>query len=450
MDIGTLLPQFGNVFTMILAFIVALSVIVAIHEYGHYIIGRWSGIKADVFSLGFGPVLWSRVDRHGTRWQVALLPFGGYVKFMGDANAASANVDSGALEEMPPEMRRQTMLGAPLWARSATVAAGPVFNFILSIMLFGTIAFFQGRSIEPLTIGEVQDLPYEGITIHPGDQLLRIAGVDFPGPDNETISFDDFIGQLPLNAVLDYDVLRDGREVQAKGPYPMLALIHQVAPRSAAYTSGLQAGDLIVEADGVPLIAFQQIKDIVEASGGRVLKLKVWREGKLMDFALAPRRVDEPQPAGGFKTEWRIGIVSGMAFEPATETLGPGEALMAGVWKTYDVAVTSLSGIYHLIAGKISSCNMSGPIGIAQVSGAMASQGAESFIFFIAVLSTAVGLLNLFPIPVLDGGHLVFYAFEAVAGKPPSESVLRILMVAGLTLVLSVMLFALFNDVVCP
>jgi regulator of sigma E protease len=435
---------------MILAFVVALSVIVAVHEYGHYIVGRWSGIKADVFSLGFGPVLWSRFDKHGTQWQIALLPFGGYVKFKGDANAASANADASALQEMSPEERRQTMLGAPLWARTLTVAAGPVFNFILSILLFGTIALFQGRTIEPLTIGDIQDLPFEEISLQPGDQLLRVAGVDFPASDDADISFDDFIDQLPLKPVLDYDVLRDGREITVKGPYPLMPLVQQVAPRSAAYASGLQAGDLIIEADGTPLVAFGQFKDMVEASQGRALHLKVWRAGEVKDITLAPRRVDEPQPEGGFKTEWRIGIVGGMAFEPATETLGPVEAFMAGVSQTYRVAASSLSGMYHLIAGKISSCNMSGPIGIAQVSGAMASQGAESFIFFIAVLSTAVGLLNLFPIPVLDGGHLVFYAYEAVARKPPSDGVLRILMFAGLTLVLSLMTFALFNDVFCP
>ncbi len=450
MDIGSLLPQFGSFFVMILAFIVALSVIVAIHEYGHYIVGRWSGIKADVFSLGFGPVLWSGMDKHGTRWQIALLPFGGYVKFKGDANAASANADASVIEEMPPEERRQTMLGAPLWARALTVVAGPVFNFILSILLFGAIALFQGRSIEPLTVGEIQNLPYDGITLQPGDQLLRIAGIDFPNGEDESLSFDDFLGQLPLETVLPYDVMRDGREMRVTGPYPMLTLVRQVAPRSAAYASGLQAEDLIIEADGTPLVAFQQFKDMVESSNGRVLQLKVWRDGKVHDFALAPRRVDEPQPGGGFKTEWRIGIASGMVFEPATEALGPGEALMAGINQTYSVAATSLSGMYHLIAGKISSCNMSGPIGIAQVSGAMASQGVESFIFFIALLSTAVGLINLFPIPVLDGGHLVFYAYEAVARKPPSDGVLRVLMIAGLTLVLSVMLFALFNDVFCP
>ena len=139
-----------------------------------------------------------------------------------------------------------------------------------------------------------------------------------------------------------------------------------------------------------------------------------------------------------------------MAFEPATERLGLIEAVGDAVAQIGDIIQSSLSGLYHMITGAISSCNMSGPIGIAQVSGAMASQGAQSFIWFIAVLSTAVGLLNLFPVPVLDGGHLVFYAYEAVAGRPPSERALRVLMTVGLTLILSLMLFALFNDIFCP
>ena len=162
------------------------------------------------------------------------------------------------------------------------------------------------------------------------------------------------------------------------------------------------------------------------------------------------RRVDEPQPEGGFKTEWRIGIAGGLAFEPATEALGPVEAVSGAVVQTGEIIQSSISGLYHMVTGAISSCNMSGPIGIAQVSGAMASQGAQSFIWFIAVLSTAVGLLNLFPVPVLDGGHLVFYAYEAVTGRPPSERALRVLMTVGLTLILSLMLFAVFNDLFCP
>jgi regulator of sigma E protease len=448
LDIFALLPQFGSLFLTLLAFIVALSIIVAIHEYGHYIVGRWSGIKADVFSLGFGPVIWSRVDKHGTRWQVAALPFGGYVKFMGDADPASGK-ESETIEQMSPEMRRKTMHGAPLWARTATVAAGPVFNFVLSIAVFGAIMMVQGRMAEPLTIGEIHPLPYEGITVEPGDEVLRIAGQPLPDFEDRE-GFDDFVESLPRQATLDYRVRRDGRERTVTGPYPMPPRVSRLAPQSAAYATGLRPGDVIVAVEEQRVVAFSQLKDVVEASGGTPLDLTVWRDGERLEVTLAPKRMDEPQPDGGFETNWRIGIAGGLAFEPATTTLGPLAALAAGVAQTWAIIEGSISGLYHMITGAISSCNMSGPIGIAEVSGAMASQGAQSFIWFIAVLSTAVGLINLFPIPVLDGGHLVFYAYEAVRGKPPSEGVLRFLMTLGLALVLTVMAFAIFNDIFCP
>ncbi len=448
MDITTLIPQFGSLFTTILAFVVALSVIVAIHEYGHYIVGRWSGIKAEVFSLGFGPVLFSRMDKHGTRWQFALLPFGGYVKFLGDANAASANTDDSAIQEMSPEMRRQTMQGAPLWARSATVAAGPIFNFILSIVVFAGLMMFQGKVAEPLVVGEVSPMPGEEITLQPGDQLLAIEDIAVPSFE-ESGAFDELIDSLPIAARLTYSVNRDGTEIDVTGPYPMPPRAVNISPQSAAYAIDMKQGDVITSVDGKPISAFSELKEIVETGNGRVLQLQVWRDGEMLDFALAPRRVDEPQPEGGFKTNWRIGISGGLAFEPATERLGFGDAVAGGFERTGQVIETSLSGIYHLIAGKISSCNMTGPIGIAQVSGAMVRQGADSFILFIAFLSTAVGLLNLFPIPVLDGGHLVFYAYEAVAGKPPSDKALRVLMSVGLTLILGLMVFAIGTDLFC-
>ena len=447
------LEQFGSVPMMLLAFVIALSVIVAVHEYGHYIVGRWSGIKAEVFSIGFGPVLFSRTDRHGTRWQIAALPFGGYVKFLGDSNAASAKDGAamGEMAEMSPEMLRQTMHGAPLWARTATVTAGPVFNFILSILIFAGVGIYNGKAAEPLAIGELRPLPVEGVTLQPGDELISIAGTALPPPDSEDDeAFGKFVDALPVAALLDYEVRRNGRVVTAAGPFPMPPLVTQVAPQSAAYAIDMRPGDVITHLNGMPINAFDQLKQVIEGSDGQAVELKVWRAGEVLDFVLAPRRVDEPQPEGGFRTQWRIGIAGGMAFEPATEPLGLGTAIWRGVEQTGRVIDTSISGIYYLIAGKISTCNMTGPIGIAQVSGAMASQGTESFIWFIAFLSAAIGLLNLFPIPVLDGGHLVFYAYEAVAGKPPSDGALRILMTVGLVLILGLMLFALGNDIVCP
>ena len=212
----------------------------------------------------------------------------------------------------------------------------------------------------------------------------------------------------------------------------------------------MRAGDVILSLGGTEVVAFSQLVDIVEGSEGRPLETVVWREGEVLSFDLTPKSTDEPQPDGGFETVYRIGIASGFAFEARTEGVGPVDAVLAGVAMTWDVITGSLSGLYHMITGAISSCNMSGPIGIAQVSGDMASQGAQSFIRFIAVLSTAVGLLNLFPIPILDGGHLVFYAYEAVARKPPSDLALRIMMTAGLALILSMMVFAVFNDLFCP
>ena len=446
MDIVSFLPQFGSLAMTIAAFVVALSVIVAVHEYGHYIVGRWSGIHADVFSLGFGPVLYSRLDKRGTRWQVALLPFGGFVKFRGDADAASGK-DGEAMESLSEVDRRSTMHGAPLWARTATVAAGPVFNFVLAIVVFAGIGLTRGIAVEPLTVDDLRPVAVAH-GVQRGDVILGIDGREMPLMSDE--SFADFTEALPAVPLMEYLVERDGRRVVVQGPHPMPPVITQLAPQSAAMAINLRAGDVIVAVDGEPIHAFRQLRERVEATNGAPLALDVLRDGQPMQFTLTPRRMDEPQNGGGFETNWRIGIIGGLFFTPMTETPGLGEALGAGVSSTWEIIRGSLSGLYHMVTGAISTCNMSGPIGIAQVSGAMASQGTVNFIYFIAVLSTAVGLLNLFPIPVLDGGHLMFYAYEAVTGRPPSDRALRVLMAVGLTLILSLMVFALTNDIFCP
>lgn len=450
MDFISLVPQFGGFIWTVAAFILALSIIVAIHEYGHYIVGRWSGIHADVFSIGFGPVLYSRVDRRGTRWQVAALPFGGYVKFAGDADAASGK-DAAAMAaaQNDPARLRATMHGAPLWARAATVAAGPLFNFAMSILVFAGVILTTGVSRDPLTVGDLRPLPGAERGLQSGDMLVAINGAPVPSMADGA-AYSAFIDSLPRAPVLDYRVLRDGAETDVQGAYLMPPLVVSVSPQSAALSAGLETGDVITAIDGAPVFAFEQLKDAVEGGDGVPLSLTVWRGGETLDVTLAPKRVDEPLPEGGFATQWRIGVVGGMAFEPATETPGLGGALGGAVQQTWRIIEGSISGLGHMITGAISTCNLSGPIGIAQTSGAMASQGAESFIWFIAVLSTAVGLLNLFPVPALDGGHLVFYAYEAVAGKPPSDRALRVLMTAGLAMVLSLMVFALANDIFCP
>jgi regulator of sigma E protease len=447
LDIAALLPQFGSLIWTLLAFVIALSVIVAIHEYGHYIVGRWSGIDADVFSLGFGPVLFSRVDKRGTKWQFALLPLGGYVKFKGDSNA-SGGKDDEAMAELSESERRRTMNGAPLWARAATVAAGPVFNFALSILIFTGVFMLRGDVTDPVKIGELRAVPAQN-ELQVGDVLIGIEGVDLPAY-NESASFQSFLDDLPLQEHLNYTIMRGDDELVVQGPYVYPPVATQIVPRSAADDAGFQSGDIILSIDGSNIYAFDQLRTAVEGSEGATLNLEVWRNGETRALQLTPRSTDEPQPDGSFKNNYRIGIVGGMFFEPATELRGPVDAFWGGIKQTGRIIDGSLSGLWYMITGAISTCNLSGPIGIAETSGSMASQGTQSFIWFIAVLSTAVGLLNLFPIPVLDGGHLVFHAYEAVTGRPPSDKALRVLMAVGLTMLLSLMLFALSNDLFCP
>lgn len=447
MDIAGLIPTFGSFIWTIAAFIAALSVIVAIHEYGHYIVGRWSGIKAEVFSIGFGPVLASRVDRHGTKWQIAALPFGGFVKFLGDAGAAS-NKDEDAMAEMDSNQRRASMHGAPLWARTATVAAGPIFNFILSFLIFVGLIMFRGVPAEPITIEDLYEMPTaSAYGLQAGDVLLEIEGQTVPS----TEEFSAFSQGLTPAPELAYTVERDGAVVEVAGPWISPTLVSSISPDWAADQAGLLVGDVITAIDGETVYDFEQIRAAVMGSDGRTLDIEIWRApDEQLVLEMTPTRRDLPLPDGGFDTRYLIGVGNSLPFELAVTTPSIGEAAYYGVDQIRFIITSSISGLYHMVAGKISTCNLSGPIGIAETSGQAASQGLSTFIYFIALLSTAVGLINLFPIPVLDGGHLVFYAFEAVTGRPPSDRALRYLMVGGLSLMLMLMLFSVGNDLLCP
>lgn len=439
------IPQFGGLAFTLVAFVAALSIIVAIHEYGHYIVGRWTGIHAEVFSLGFGPVLFSRTDRRGTRWQIAALPFGGYVKFLGDADAASGK-DAAAIDALDVNERRRSMHGAPLWARALTVAAGPVFNFILSILVFALFLSFTGRAVDEPRIGGQVALPSDIAQFEAGDLIIAMEGQ----PVSAFSDLFDIAADLAPQPTVAYTVERGGQVQEVQAAFPLIPLVQSVAPQSAALAAGLREGDLIRAVDGEPVYAFRQLREAVDAAAGTPLTLTIWSQGETSDVTLTPRRTDLPTQDGGFETRWLIGVTGGLSFEPVREGVGPLAALTYGAEQTLFVVQSSLSGLWHMITGAISSCNLQGPIGIAETSGAAASQGIDNFIWFVAVLSTAVGLLNLFPIPVLDGGHLVFHAYEAVSGKPPSDKVLRVFMTIGLTLLLSLMLFALTNDIFCP
>lgn len=447
MDLTSLLPGIGSLAFTIGAFVVALSIIVAVHEYGHYIVGRWSGIHAEVFSIGFGPVLWSRADRRGTRWQIAALPFGGYVKFLGDADATS--VRAGA--PVSDADRRRTMTGAPLWARSATAFAGPLFNFLFSILVFAGWIAWQGQAEDSPRLGNIYPMPGPVTELRPGDLITSIDGQ----PVATLADFYRVAETLPGAPAHEYRVDRDGQMLDLSGPHPVPARAESIALQSAARDAGMRAGDVVVAVNGDPIHAFAQLPPLVNAANGQPVALQIWRPdgagpgGQTLALDLTPRRTDLPTSDGGFETRWLIGLTSSAFFEHPTRSVPVTDLVPMAARQTWDVVARSISGLTHIVAGAISTCNLSGPVGIARTSGAMAQDGLASFIFFLAVLSTAVGLLNLFPIPVLDGGHLVFHAWEAVTGRPPSDRALGWLMTVGIALLGSLMLFALGNDLFC-
>lgn len=441
-----LIPQFGSALYTLAAFIIALSVIVTVHEFGHYIVGRWSGIKAEVFSVGFGPRLFSRRDRHGTVWQVAALPLGGYVRFKGDANAASA----GTGVAVDPSQRRQTLNGAPLWARFATLLAGPVFNFILSILIFAGFALLMGLPRDEIVVGELQPTP-PGIVndLQTGDQVLAIGGVPVAG----WADMGRLTEELPAAPQQDWRVLRGGDEMTVTGPDPMPARISGVAARSAAADAGLQSGDVILAMGDSQITRFADLPPLVEAAQGNPLLVQIWRpvSDEVLAFEVTPKRQDFPAADGGYEQRWMVGVSGGEGyFTPATRQAGLIESLWLGVERTWSVITMSLSGMWAMITGQIGSCNLGGAISIAQTTGQAASAGGGSFITWVAFLSAAIGFLNLLPIPVLDGGHLLFYSYEAVVGRPPSDRALNVLTAIGFGLVLSLMIFGLTNDLFCP
>lgn len=441
MELISQIPVFGGLISTLIAFVAVLGAVIFVHEYGHYIVGRWSGIHADVFSMGFGPVIWSRVDKRGTKWQLAAIPLGGYVKFVGDRNAAS-ETDFEAMEQMGEDQREISFPGARLHHRALTVVAGPVANFILASVIFTGLALYHGVATEVPTVGEVIEFPDDVYDIQIGDQILAVNGV-------EVSNFSDIITltvDMDPPAAMVLTVIRDEEELDVLSPYLLPAAVFGVEPLSAASDAGLRKGDLILSADGITLNAFDDLRDVVVVSGDKEIPLVVWREGARVDLAITPALVDFANNDGTFEQRVMIGVSGTLAFYPLSESPGIIEATKMGVVRTYDVVAGSLNGVKHMFLGNLSPKNLQGPIGIAQISKDVADQGLTNFLSLIAVLSTGIGMLNLFPIPMLDGGHLVFYAIEAVRGKPLAQKVIQSFTSVGLAMVLLLMVFTAYND----
>ena len=244
---------------------------------------------------------------------------------------------------------------------------------------------------------------------------------------------------------------RNGRIVTLKDVLQNPPRIAQVLPKSSAITAGLKKGDFILSLNSKKISNFNEIKKVVEASEGEILRIEYWRKGLVYETNLKPLIVDVPTETGGFERIYRIGIVSDyFPFQPSTTKQSISWALGNSIESIYLIMEGSVKGLYHILFGNISSCNLSGPISIAETSGQMVKQGSLNYLWFIAVLSTAIGMINLFPIPVLDGGHLMFFAVEAIIGKKPNPNIVNTFMTVGFILLVGLMLFSLFNDFLCP
>ncbi|QPH53990.1 RIP metalloprotease RseP [Pontivivens ytuae] len=434
------LPIIGGFLGAVLPFIVVIAIVVFVHEFGHYIVGRWCGIHAEVFSLGFGKELWSRTDSRGTVWRIGALPLGGYVKFLGDADGAS-RPDQSAVEGMDAETRARSFPGAALWKRALTVSAGPIANFILTIAIFLGFIAWNGLAVEEPVIGGIPDSVVSATPLQAGDIVRQVGDTEVTTYVEMVEAFSD----LPSDTTTPFLVERDGEVLTLAVPYPRPPYVVGVRPLSAASQAGIEAGDLLLSANDKPLPDFDALLAAVGNSEGVPIDITLRRGDETMTMTMTPRVEDVPT-ADGFERRAIIGVTVGTYIEPAVRTAGPIEALSVATSRMFAIITGTIDGIGHMIAGSLSPSNINGPVGIAQVSGETAGQGLTNFIQLIALISTAIGLMNLFPIPVLDGGHLVFYAIEAVTGRQPKGRWVDIAMAVGLAMVLSLMVFATYND----
>jgi len=438
-DLLAQIPYIGSLLATVIPFVIALCTVVFIHEFGHYIVGRWCGIQAEAFSLGFGPVLFSRMDKQGTKWQISAIPLGGYVRFLGDADAASRPSATGVSQDLS----HKTLNGAKLYKRALTVLAGPASNFILSIVIYGAIAYSTGMHSSEAVIGKLTPMPAGMSQLHKDDRILAINNHKV----EKFADIVDFSSTLDGNSPITYTVERDGQKLDVMGPYISPALVGWVMPVSPASKAGLKEGDVILAANGIALHSFGQLVKTIQASDKSTIDLKVWRDGTYMHVAITPEYRDVPVNQTDFKKQMMIGVSNGFSFAPPTVEISALKAVDLGVKNTYFIFNSSINGLYQIATGRVAAKNLQGPVGIARIFGDTASVGFVAFLESIAYISTAIGFLNLMPIPVLDGGHLVMYAFEAVFRRPPGAKAIQVAMTMGLMLLLSLMVFSTVNDI---
>jgi regulator of sigma E protease len=442
-----------SVLHTILWFLIAISILVVVHEFGHYLAARLAGVKVLRFSLGFGKILLShRFGRDQTEWTLSALPFGGYVKMLDEREG-----------EVPAAEAHRSFNRATVWRRIGIAVAGPTANFLLAIVLYWVL-FLHGLPVMKPLIGEPPaGTPAAQAGLVAGDEIRRVNGSDTP-------SFQDLRLSMLRAGVAGEPLtleLADGRSVQLEArsietdnlerdPLSPLGIVRYepmidpvigtLLPDGAAARAGLQSGDRLIAANGEPIANWQAWVQLIRQHPAQPLRIEYERQGRRGELSLLPAAVDE---AGQ-----RIGkIGAGPKVDEAvfaalmTEVrYGPFDALGQGAAKTWDMSLFTLEMMGRMVLGQVSWKNLSGPLTIADYAGQSASLGWISFIGFLALVSVSLGVLNLLPIPLLDGGHLMYYVAEVFTGRPVSERTMEIGGRIGMALLLLLMSFALFND----
>ena len=438
------IPLIGGPLAVIVPFLLLLGIVVFVHEYGHYIVGRWCGIKAETFSVGFGKPLFGWTDRHGTRWQIAALPLGGFVKFVGNMDVASAASSDEGLSE---EERKHAFHNASILARSLTVVAGPMANFLLSIVLYAAIAFTLGQPSKAPVVGSVDPDFADILPFEPADRITHVGG-------EAVETWVDMVRALQLTSgePTEIDLVRDGQQMVVTTRFLQEPVVSQIRPGYPAAQAGVAAGDKIVSVNGAPVKSFHELRVVTaELPLNTEIDLVVERDGAKRTFTFTPDVNTREHPITGDMVEQATMGVSTSSLgglTSAREARGVVDSLIVGINQTWGIIVMTITFIGDMLFTSADTSGLGGPIGIAQVSASQAEAGLFQFLGLVALLSTSIGLLNLFPIPILDGGHLVFYAAEAIRGRPLGERVMNGAMMVGLSLVLLLMVFATYNDVV--
>lgn len=442
-------------------FLLILTVIVFIHEMGHFLVARWCGVTVKTFSIGFGRELWGRTDRYGTHWRIAAIPLGGYVKFIDDANAASAG-SADALKDMSQAERTGAFQLKPIWQRAAVVAAGPLANFLLAIVVYSALNTTYGVRLPPPVIdGVVVGKPAAVAGIKQGDRVLSIGGTDVETFDDIT-NFVSLNGGRELDMVIDRNgakllisLIPDVVNIENDLDLPMkigdigvrrhqAARVGAISPGMPAEGAGLKLGDLIVAVDGQAVNGFESLGEKIGVSAGKEVRLSIERDRAPIEIAVTP--VPRPAPDGPGKTKdvGRIGI----APEPLQpQDVGLVKSVQLGTVETWSNITQTLKGLGEIFAGRQSADQIGGPILMAEVTGKAMDSGVEYVLRLLAYFSVSIGLLNLFPIPVLDGGHLVFYAIEAVRRRPLPPAVQDMAFRVGFAVLLTLIVFANYNDI---